>query len=125
MSGIGVLKTANGNMYEGSFSADAMHGIGKYSFSTGEVYDGDYDSNKRSGRGKFTFVNGDVFTGSFIDDKFTTGTMFLTSENAQYAASFTGGDEISNGARVYDVVLRTPGSGEIFKSGKFTKGAFI
>lgn len=128
MNGHGFLRTANGNAYEGYFSADAMQGDGMYSFTTGDVYIGAYVANKRHGRGMWRFPDGNVFTGFFADDKFGSGTLLVKSEDSgstTFDAVFSGGDEIVQGARVYEVTLKKQGTGELYRSGKFSRGSFL
>jgi hypothetical protein len=47
----GVLRLANGAVFEGSFENDKKNGLGKMSWPNGDVYTGVFRENMRSGKG--------------------------------------------------------------------------
>ena len=46
MQGKGVLRYANGDVYEGEFHGNVPHGTGKYTYADGEVCDGQFEKGE-------------------------------------------------------------------------------
>ena len=64
--GNGVLKFANGSVYEGEFANGQPHGEGKYTYKTVDFddikeYCGSWAQGQPSGYGKAIYNNGDVY----------------------------------------------------------------
>ena len=55
MSGSGVIKYANGDMYSGDFSQGLMHGAGKMNYANGAVYIGEFHDDLLDGEGEYRF----------------------------------------------------------------------
>mgnify|MGYP003431664742 CR=1 FL=1 len=68
--GIGILKFANKDVYEGSFSNDDLHGKGLYKYHNGDVFDGLFRKGKRHGMGLFEGADGRYQKGEWVNDKF-------------------------------------------------------
>jgi Uncharacterized protein conserved in bacteria len=45
--GKGILRFADGNVYEGEFKKDLFEGKGIYKFAIGSVYEGEFKKNKK------------------------------------------------------------------------------
>lgn len=103
-----------------------MHGQGAYFRSDGDRYEGEWRSNEKHGQGSFYYSFGVIFTGEMVNGKFTEGQLLIPSlSSSPFFAVFSGGDEIINDSRMYDVVLRTSEDGEIMKVCKFSGGQLI
>ncbi len=66
----GVLRLANGAVFEGSFENDKKNGLGKMSWPNGDVYTGVFRENMRSGKG--TLVNlrrSSLFIGEYRNNR--------------------------------------------------------
>lgn len=66
--GKGVLKKADGTVYDGSFVMGECTGNARVAYRTGDLYDGELLDGKRSGFGKYTSENGSVYVGGFTDN---------------------------------------------------------
>ena len=76
--GRGVLKTSDGNIYEGNiFVEGKIMGRGKITYAQGGTYEGDFKEvfedgvthYKRSGYGVMTYPDGHMFDGKWVDDE--------------------------------------------------------
>lgn len=56
--GIGILKFANQDVYEGSFCKDEFYGNGIYRYHNGDVFEGKWKFGKKQGKGKFVGSDG-------------------------------------------------------------------
>ena len=54
----------------------------------------------------------------------TEGSLFISSLDKKFCASFSGGDDIVDGYRLYHVVLRDA-DGTLYKEGMFSNGKFV
>ena len=63
-NGFGVLKTHEGEMYEGYWSQGRRHGEGQYLYKNGDLYNGEWSHNRRH-RGRLEYHNGEVYEGTF------------------------------------------------------------
>ena len=63
--GRGVMRYANGDVYEGEYKAGKKEGRGVYRFAEGDVYDGEWKTGEYEGRGVFRNANGDVYDGEW------------------------------------------------------------
>lgn len=68
--GIGILKFANMDVYEGEFAKDDFHGKGKYKYRNSDVFEGEFKRGKREGEGCFVGADGRLQKGQWINDKF-------------------------------------------------------
>ena len=69
-SGRGKLTLANGDFYEGEFSAGCFEGLGVLNKqSEGAVYRGQFSKNLRHGEGVQTWRDGRKYEGCFRGDK--------------------------------------------------------
>ncbi|KPI88891.1 hypothetical protein ABL78_2008 [Leptomonas seymouri] len=65
--GRGVMRWANGDIYEGLFDCGQPHGSDNtFTFADGRVYKGDFLHGLRDGKGRVTQPNGDVYDGRFV-----------------------------------------------------------
>jgi hypothetical protein len=47
MTGKGIMRYANGDIYEGDWLDHELHGYGTFTFSDGRKYIGEYDNGKK------------------------------------------------------------------------------
>ena len=70
--GEGVMKYANGDVYEGNWGPGGQFGVrcgqGRCTYANGDVYEGEWQNDMRCGIGICSFANGDVYEGEFADD---------------------------------------------------------
>jgi hypothetical protein len=69
MTGHGIYKYFNGDVYEGKFQDGWRNGFGKMTYANGELYEGEWKKGKRDGEGKLFYKNGDKFVGKWHKDK--------------------------------------------------------
>jgi len=67
MSGRGLFKYTNGDVYEGEFRNDLKEGVGRLRYHSGAVFEGEYVQDRRSGRGMYVYSTGDVYDGDWKD----------------------------------------------------------
>ena len=89
---------ANGDVYEGRWSADYYHGQGRMTYANGDVYDGEWRYNDRNGDGKMTYADGRVYEGEWWND------------NMNGDGQMTGAD----GSIIYDGLWRNNGQNPHF-----------
>jgi hypothetical protein len=102
-----------------------MHGFGKYTSNLGSIYEGSFENDTADGKGVLTYSNGTRFEGNWSSSKMRDGKMFYFETQKIYDASCTGGDDIVDGFRVYNIALREESDGTVFREGTFTNGRFI
>jgi hypothetical protein len=68
--GIGILKFANQDVYQGDFVRDDLHGKGTYRYHNGDVFEGSFKKGKREGPGTFLGIDGRLQIGTWVNDKF-------------------------------------------------------
>jgi hypothetical protein len=61
--GLGKLRYANGETYQGKFLADQQDGRGVHRWPSGASYEGEWIAGGRSGLGKYRFPEGDTYEG--------------------------------------------------------------
>jgi hypothetical protein len=72
LEGHGIIKKADGNVYERNWKDDKRDGHGIHKYADGSVYEGNWKDNKRDGFGIFKIADGDgedVYEGNWKDDK--------------------------------------------------------
>jgi len=67
--GKGLLKFANGNIYEGEFKGGLPNGKGNFKFANGNIYEGDYKNGLFDGKGIFKWNDGDIYEGEYKENK--------------------------------------------------------
>lgn len=67
ITGYGVQKFLNGDVYEGYCLNGSRHGQGKYSWRNGEVYEGGWANGLRHGQGVDVFADGTSLEGEWIN----------------------------------------------------------
>ena len=65
----GIMKFADGRIYEGEFISDKAQGKGVLTFADKSVYEGEFFYGKRHGKGVIKFANGKLYEGDFFDSK--------------------------------------------------------
>mmetsp|Transcript_11884 Transcript_11884/g.38868 ORF Transcript_11884/g.38868 Transcript_11884/m.38868 type:complete len:310 (+) Transcript_11884:150-1079(+) len=63
--GRGVMRFADGDVYEGEWKAGLKNGQGVYRSANGDVFDGEWKADMMEGQGIFRFANGDVDANSY------------------------------------------------------------
>jgi hypothetical protein len=66
--GNGILKKADGTVYDGSFVNGECTGKAKVTYKSGDVYEGNLVEGKRDGFGRYTAENGALYVGGFNDN---------------------------------------------------------
>lgn len=79
----------NGDLYIGSFSANAPHGSGKYLWTDGCMYEGEWRRGKASGKGKFSWPSGATFEGEFKSGRMEGYGTFTGSDGDTYRGSWS------------------------------------
>ena len=69
-SGKGMVKLADGTVYEGGFHEGHYHGAGKIIWPNGDQYDGNWKRSKMDGSGVFKQSTGFVLKGLFKNNYF-------------------------------------------------------
>ena len=62
-SGRGMMRYANGDIYEGMFVAEKREGKGRLVYLDGSEYDGSWKANRREGHGRAVCKEGEVYEG--------------------------------------------------------------
>lgn len=65
MDGVGLLKSANGDTYEGSFKNNKYHGIGMFTKKNGDRYLGNLVDGDACGLGILALSTGEKYKGHF------------------------------------------------------------
>jgi len=68
-NGKGILKWANGDIYDGRWLADMAHGKGKYTWADGREYDGPWFNNLMHGNGILKLEDGNGYGGEWSNNK--------------------------------------------------------
>ena len=71
--GVGHMKYANGDSYNGDWYEGFKTGIGTFSAVGGDKYEGKWFEDRRHGQGKYLFPNKDMVVGLFEFDRFRHG----------------------------------------------------
>ena len=66
--GVGVLRYADGGVYEGRFAAGELHGVGRYLYESGDVYEGEWVAGHMEGVGTYMDAKGNVYRGEWRED---------------------------------------------------------
>ena len=66
--GPGRATWADGNSYEGDFSANRIHGQGTYTWLDGRTYSGQWLENKMNGYGEMKWADGRSYAGNYKND---------------------------------------------------------
>ncbi len=69
--GIGILKFANRDVYEGGFVKDDFHGQATYRYHNGDIFEGNFCKGKKQGQGTFNGIDGRLQIGEWVDDQFS------------------------------------------------------
>ena len=68
MSGKGIYRWDDGDVYDGEYLDGLRHGLGVERFASGTIYEGEFRASKKSGHGIFRYANGDVYEGGYLND---------------------------------------------------------
>ena len=66
---IKIIKSANGDSYQGELKDGEFHGHGEITFSNGDQYNGEFSNGKMNGHGTFTSIVGNTYVGELKDGK--------------------------------------------------------
>ncbi|XP_050206970.1 phosphatidylinositol 4-phosphate 5-kinase 1 [Mercurialis annua] len=91
----------NGDLYTGSFTANAPHGSGKYLWTDGCMYEGEWRRGKASGKGKFSWPSGATFEGEFKSGRMEGFGTFIGSDGDTYRGSWNGDRKHGFGQKRY------------------------
>jgi hypothetical protein len=92
-NGLGKMKYANGNTYDGEWIYGKKHGLGIQDNADKSFYDGEWIDGKRHGQGTNRFVNGDIYEGKWINDE-------MSKENLPTSIrEFVGNDALTRSQR--------------------------
>lgn len=67
--GKGILKKADGTVYDGEFDMGSCTGIASITYKTGDKYEGEVDGGKRHGFGTYTVRDGATYSGYFTENQ--------------------------------------------------------
>ena len=70
VTGTGIAKYGNGNLYEGSWFLGKRNGRGVLRFKNGGYYEGQFTNDEFEGAGTFVFSNGESYIGQFSKSDF-------------------------------------------------------
>ena len=115
MEGFGVMKFANGSVYEGQWKEDQRMGRGKMKYPDGKVYEGEFFAGKPEGRGVFKYPSGDVYEGDFVQGRWDGVGTFTTKKGEEYTGQWKEGKLEGQGTFHY-------GDGNTY-SGEFKAGS--
>lgn len=108
--GTGTLNFADGSEYVGDWWNNYMHGQGTRRFVNGDVYVGDYRYNRREGSGRFYFSNGDLYFGNWKEDKMEGFGRYYYSSGQRFEGYFKAGRRNGKGK-----LQRTDGSLDLYR----------
>lgn len=95
VSGFGILKFKNGDIYEGSIKQGQLDGLGRYSFAGGQMHEGLFECSKYSGQGSQVMKNGDVFKGWFKEGRRCGRGLYVWSDSSSLESVFV--DDVCHG----------------------------
>ncbi|KAL9188889.1 hypothetical protein ACHAXT_011379 [Thalassiosira profunda] len=72
----GIIRWAEGDIYEGEIKDGREHGSGICKYSSGHVYDGEWKDGVIQGTGTYTWANGKVYEGSYNERMHGKGMMY-------------------------------------------------
>ena len=111
LTGKGVYKFSNGDIYDGDWKNDIRDGQGTQIYVNGDIYTGKWKDDMKNGQGTFTYINGDIYTGFFLDDKKYGRGTFTYSNGDIYTGEFLDDKKYGRGTFTYS-------NGDIF-TGEF------
>ncbi|EGD81036.1 hypothetical protein PTSG_10979 [Salpingoeca rosetta] len=84
--GKGLMKFANGSIYDGEWSNDKMHGHGKLTLSDGTQYEGSFENGEYSGNGTLTLANGTTCSSTFANNTPVGNTTLVDAAGKKWVA---------------------------------------
>ena len=121
--GEGILKKADGTVYDGTFSNGQCTGKAHVSYVSGDVYDGDMVNGKREGRGNYTTKDGSFYAGEFTDGLKNGRGYSLFSDGSAYIGEYKNSIKEGFGAYLFpngDIFV-----GEFLSDKRTGKGIYI
>jgi hypothetical protein len=101
--GKGILKEANGTVYEGDFHKNEKVGQGKYIYKD-KAYEGPFLGGKFHGTGTLRYGNGDLYEGEFVEGRkegYGKLTLSKSRESFSYEGNFKGDKLEGEGVLTY------------------------
>ena len=113
--GRGVMRYANGDVYEGEYKAGEKEGRGVFRRADGRVYEGEYKAGKKEGRGVFRNANGDVYEGEWKAGEKEGRGVYRFADGDVYDGEWKAGEKEGRGVERYadgtvDSCLYKPGT---------------
>ncbi|KEG08471.1 hypothetical protein DQ04_07111010 [Trypanosoma grayi] len=87
--GRGMMRYANGDVYNGDWASNRRHGQGRLVTDDGEVYEGQWSKDERHGYGKINYVDGGEFKGMMVHDKQHGEGVMMFPNGDEYYGTFT------------------------------------
>ncbi len=100
--GEGVFKTADGNVYDGTFLNGECTGKAHVTYNTNDVYDGDMVKGKREGRGTYTSESGSVYTGGFTNNNKNGKGYSVSADGSVYIGEYKNSIKDGFGAFLFE-----------------------
>ncbi len=101
VNGKGIIKYADGTVYDGSFIDSLWNGTGVMVWQNGDKYIGDFKAGYRTGKGKYYYANGVIHEGDYIKNIIEgKGTMFFT-DGSKYVGDWKNGNRTGKGKYYY------------------------
>jgi len=92
--GRGVMRFADGEVYDGEWKAGLPEGRGVYRYADDDVYEGEFKAGTREGRGVYRLANGDVYEGEFKAGKQEGRGVMRFASGAVYEGEWKAGKEV-------------------------------
>ena len=86
--GRGVMRYADGDVYDGEFKADEKEGRGVFRWASGDVYEGEFKAGKIEGRGVFRYADGGVYEGEWKADKMEGRGVYRYADGSVYDGEY-------------------------------------
>ncbi|CAF1223244.1 unnamed protein product [Rotaria sp. Silwood1] len=100
-NGEGTLYYADGGKYEGEWANDLRNGYGVNSWGNGDRYEGNWKDNKKHGEGTLFYANGGKYVGEWEDDMRNGQGKNIWVNGNRYEGSWTNNQQHGQGTFTY------------------------
>lgn len=84
----GVLRSTNGDVYEGDFKNNYYDGYGIYKFASGGIYEGEWKNGQYDGKGIFKFADGGIYEGEWKKSQYDGKGILKWADGRVYEGDF-------------------------------------
>lgn len=116
LTGTGMYRWVNGDLYEGSFVEGKCHGNGIIKFASGKIFKGSFSDGMFHGKGVLTFQDGDSFEGEWENGIQKQGGVLIIKNGDRFEGNWRDGKKACKG-------IYTSAAGYTIK-GYFRNGEF-